>query len=172
VGTRGKYRFGRKLALCLCALGTSAGAQAATQTGTAKAITLKPLSIVKLRDLDFGTLASGTTAGTVIINPNTDARTTSGGALAAGGTPQAAQFYTYATGNILLIITLGAPPTLARSGGGATMTMSNLTLNGPTIRLLPPAGIIDLRVGGTLAVGASQLDGTYAGNFDVTVTYF
>jgi hypothetical protein len=160
------------LALCVCTLGTSAGAQAATQTGTAKAITLKPLSIVKLRDLDFGRLASGTAAGAVVIDPTTDARTTTGGVLPAGGTPQAAQFYTYATGNILLFITLGTPPTLARSGGGATMTMSNLTLNGPTIRLLPPAGIIDLRVGGTLAVGASQLDGTYSGNFDVTVTYF
>jgi hypothetical protein len=32
--------------------------------------------------------------------------------------------------------------------------------------------VLDLRVGGTLAVAANQLAGTYSGNFDITVTYF
>jgi Domain of unknown function (DUF4402) len=156
----------------VCTLGTSAGAQAATQTGTAKAITLKSLSIVKLRDLDFGRLASGTAAGAVVIDPTTDARTTTGGVLPAGGTPQAAQFYTYGTGNLILQVTRGPLPVLNRAGGGATMNVTQLTLNGPTLRVLNTAGLIDLRVGGTLAVGASQLDGSYAGSFDITVTYF
>jgi Domain of unknown function (DUF4402) len=172
VGTRGKHRFGRILALCVCTLGTSAGAQAATQTGTAKAITLKPLSIVKLRDLDFGRLLSGTTAGTAAIDPTTDARSTTGGVTAAGGTPLAAQFYTYATGNQTLQVNRGPLPVLTRAGGGATMNVTQLTLNGPVLRVIGPAGLLDLRVGGTLAVAANQMDGTYSGNFDIIVTYF
>jgi hypothetical protein len=160
-------------ALCALAAALSGGsAHAATQAGPTRAITLRPLSIVKLRDLDFGTLLRSGTAGTVIINAASSARSTTGGVTAAGGTPQSAQFYTYATGNILLFITLGAPPVLNRVGGGATMPVTALTLNGPTIRLLPPAGLIDLRVGGTLGVAANQMEGSYAGSFPVTVTYF
>jgi hypothetical protein len=172
VGTRGKHRFGRIAALYVCGLGMGTGAQAATQTATAKAITLKPLSIVKLRDLEFGTLMPSTTAGTVIVDPTTDLRTTTGGVTAAGGSPQAAQFYTYGTGNLILQVTRGPLPVLNRAGGGATMNVTLLTLNGPTLRVLNAAGLIDLRVGGTLAVSANQLDGSYAGSFDITVTYF
>lgn len=156
----------------LCALAAGTGAQAATQSGTAKVITLKPLSIVKLRDLDFGRLASGTTAGTVVIDPTTDARSTTGGVLAAGGAPLAAQFYTYATGNQTLQVTRGPLPILNRAGGGASMNVTQLTLNGPVLRVIAAAGLLDLRVGGTLAVAANQMDGTYSGNFDITVTYF
>ena len=154
------------------ALAASTGAQAGTQTGTTKVIALKPLSIVKLRDLDFGRLVSGTTAGTVVIDPTTDGRSTTGGVLAAGGTPLAAQFYTYATGNQTLQVTRGPLPILNRAGGGATMNVTQLTLNGPVLRVIGAAGLLDLRVGGTLAVAANQLDGTYSGNFDITVTYF
>lgn len=147
-------------------------AHAATQAGTAKAVTLKPLSIVKISDLEFGTMIAGTSAGTVVIDPTTDARTTTGGTTAAGGTPKAAQFLTYGTQNSVLQVTRGPLPVLSRAGGGATMNVTQLTLNGPVTRVVNPAGVMDLRVGGTLAVGANQLEGTYSGNFDITVTYF
>lgn len=41
------------------------------------------------------------------------------------------------------------------------MNVTQLTLNGPTLRLLNAAGLIDLRVGGTLAVAANQMAVTY-----------
>jgi Domain of unknown function (DUF4402) len=154
------------------ALAVSTSAHAATQVGPARAITLRPLSIVKLRDLEFGRLVSGTTAGTVVIDPTNDARTTTGGVVAAGGIPQAAQFYTYATGNQTLQVTRGPLPVLNRAGGGATMNVTQLTLNGPVLRVIGTAGLLDLRVGGTLAVAANQMDGTYSGVFNITVTYF
>jgi len=174
VGTLANPIFRRAGTACLfaIALAVPCGVQAATQSTSARAITLRPLSIVKLRDLDFGRLMSGTTAGTVVIDPNNDARTTTGGVTAAGGTPLAAQFYTYATGNQALQVTRGPFPVLTRAGGGATMTLTQLTLNGPVLRVIGAAGLLDLRVGGTLAVAANQLDGAYVGNFDITVTYF
>lgn len=174
MGISGGLCWRRAVAACAvaAALFAVSEAHAATQAGTAKTIALRPLSIVKLRDLEFGRLASGTTAGTVVISPTTDARTTTGGVTAAGGAPQAAQFYTYGTANLTLQVTRGPLPVLARAGGGATMNVTQLTLNGPTTRFLTAAGLLDLRVGGTLAVAANQLGGTYSGNFTITVTYF
>lgn len=163
----------------LCALGgmlaAVAGATpalAAGATGTAAAVTLRPLSIVNTEDLDFGTLLRGTTAGTVVLDPTNDSRTTTGGVTLAGGSPNAAQFYTYGGPLQYVQVTRGALPVLNRVGGGASMNVTQLTLNGPTTRFLSSAGLLDLRVGGTLAVNANQQEGDYAGTFQITVTYF
>lgn len=174
MGTSGGYRPLRAIAACaLLTVGVvSSSAHAATQAGTTKAVTLKPLSIVKISDLEFGTMIAGAAAGTVVIDPTTDARTTTGGTTASGGAPKAAQFLTYGTQNSVLQVTRGPLPVLSRAGGGATMNVTQLTLNGPVTRVVNPAGVLDLRVGGTLAVGANQLEGTYSGTFDITVTYF
>ena len=147
-------------------------ARAAAESAVARVVTLKPLSIVKLADLDFGSIASGTSAGTVVINPNTGARTVTGGTVAMGAASEAAQFYTYANANAVMQVTRGALPVLARAGGGATMNVTALVLNGPTVRVVNPAGLLDLRVGGTLAVAANQADGVYTGTFEITVTYY
>ncbi len=140
--------------------------------GTMSAITLRPLSIVNITDLDFGVMAAGATGGTVVIDPNTDARSTTGGVAVAGGTPNAAQFYTYGGPLQSLQVNRGPLPVLNRAGGGASMNVTGLTLNGPTLRFLNAAGLLDLRVGGTLAVGANQANGDYSGTFQIIVTYF
>lgn len=141
-------------------------------TGTAQAVALAPLTIVNSQDLDFGRIIAGPTAGTVTINANTGARTLTGGVTAAGGTPTFGQFFTVGQNSIFIFINTSGPPTLARVGGGATMAMTALTLNGGNIRLFPLNNIIELRYGGTLAVAANQLRGTYVGTYTVTVNYF
>lgn len=162
--------------LAACALGaglmTSAPAHAGPISGALKAITIRPLSLLKLQDLEFATNISGTTAGTIVIDPDTDARATTGGVTPAGGAPHAAQFYTYGGPRQNVQVNRGPLPTLTRAGGGATMTVTQLTLNGPTTRYLDSAGLLDLRVGGTLAVAANQLAGSYSGAFQIIVTYF
>ena len=66
----------------------SVPAQAATRAAPVEAVTIRPLSLVKTDDLDFGTLIAGPSAGTATINANTGVRTTAGGVTAAaGGTP-------------------------------------------------------------------------------------
>jgi Domain of unknown function (DUF4402) len=164
-----------KSALIACALLTAVApgvASAASAPSVAKAITLRPLSLLKLRDLDFANNISGATGGTVVIDPTTDARTTTGGVTAAGGTPQAAQFYTYGGPLQNVQVNRGPLPILNRVGGGATMNVTGLTLNGPTLRFLNAAGLLDLRVGGTLNVTANKLPGDYNGTFQIIVTYF
>ncbi len=152
--------------------GVTDPAHAATQSGTVTTVALKPLSIVKISDLEFGEMIAGTTAGTAVIDPNDDSRTMTGGTIAAGGGPKAAQFLTYGTRNSILQVNRGPLPVLTRVGGGATLTVTQLVLNGPVTRVVNPAGVLDLRVGGTLAVGASQLEGVYTGTFNITVTYY
>lgn len=143
-----------------------------TTTGIASVITLRKLSLLNLSDLNFATNIVGTTAGTVVIDPDDDSRTTTGGAIAAGGVPQAAKFYTYGGANLSLQVNRGALPVLNRVGGGGAMNVTELTLNGPVLRYLNAAGLLDLRVGGTLAVGANQPSGAYTGTFQIIVTYY
>ena len=175
MGTK-RGHWGRRLAVvaalvAVATRATPAFAGPVVTSAAAKAITIKPLSIVKLGDLDFGSLIAGTAAGTVVIDPDTDARSTTGGTTAFGGTPKAAQFITYGTRNSILQVYRGPLPVLSRAGGGATMNVTELTLNGATTRTINAAGIIDLRVGATLAVGANQRDGIYSGTFDIIVVY-
>ncbi len=160
------------IAVATGALAFAAPAQAAGGSATSGAVTLRPLSIVNIVELDFGVLAAGATAGTVVINPTNDARTTTGGVTPAGGTPNAGKFYTYGGPLQSLQVTRGPLPILTRVGGGGSMSVTELTLNGPTTRFLNAAGLLDLRVGGTLAVGANQPNGDYIGTFQIIVTYF
>jgi Domain of unknown function (DUF4402) len=159
-------------AALLCGMLSAAPALAASGSARGKGVVLRPLSLVNTGDLQFGSLIRGTTAGTVIIDPVTDARTTTGGVTAAGGAPQAARFVTFGGPLQTLQINRGALPVLNRVGGGGTMNVTQLTLDGPTLRFLNAAGVVNLKVGGTLAVAANQAEGVYAGTFTIIVTYF
>ena len=145
---------------------------AAATTAPAKAVTLRPLSIVNTEDLDFGTMVAAATAGTVVIDPFTAARTKTGGPLLAGGSPRTGQFVTYGGPLQTLQVNRGPLPVLNRVGGGATMSLTQLTLDGPTTRFLNAAGVVELNIGGTLAINANQLAGDYAGTYQIIVTYF
>ncbi|NNC73094.1 MAG: DUF4402 domain-containing protein [Sphingomonadaceae bacterium] len=157
------------LALVMTAAGT---AQAADSNAVADAAVVQPLQLVNTRDLEFGAMLSGATDGTMVVNPSTDARTATGGVTAAGTAGHAAQFFTYGGPLQFVLVTRGPLPVLQRQGGGASMNVSQLVLNGPVFRYLSTAGVLDLRVGGTLQVGANQPSGNYDGDYTITVTYF
>jgi len=160
------------LLLTLAALTSAPAAFAQSADGDARAVTLVPLSLVNVTDLDFGTMLSGATAGTVTINPFTDARTMTGGVTGIGSGGSAAHFVTFGGPLQFIFITRGPLPVLIRDGGSETMNVSGLTLDGATFRFLSAAGVVNLNVGGTLQVGANQVPGTYRGTYDITVTYF
>jgi Domain of unknown function (DUF4402) len=163
---------GRLAALALSL--ASAPAMAATITGTVELVIVEPFTIVKLQDLEFGSVLPSAAAGTVTINPNTLARTTAGGVTAAPGGHNPAEFITRGSpGRRVLVRLPTGTVTLARIGGGATMTVSNFTRNGapPTSTPLDAAGYLTFRVGGRLNVGANQLPGRYTGSFTVEVQY-
>ncbi|HYU94853.1 MAG TPA: DUF4402 domain-containing protein [Sphingomicrobium sp.] len=145
-----------------------AAATPAQATGTL----LFPLEIVKNRDLDFGNVGTTAAAGTVVINPETDTISSTGGAVLLGGAPHAAQFTGAAKGNNVVIIRIPKQPvTLTRVGGTQTMIADNFTLQGLDKRAVAARVAFDFRVGATLNVNANQAEGTYVGTFDVSIQY-
>jgi len=138
----------------------------------ADAIVLKPLTLLKTEDMDFGGLLASGAAGTAVLNPFTGAVTATGGVTAVNGPTAAAAFIGAGTRRAPVIIRIPKNPiTLTRSGGTETMTVSTWTLDGASTRLINAFEAFEFQVGGTLTVGANQAPGTYVGTFSVEVQY-
>lgn len=147
---------------------------AATPPSDANAdvIVLRPLSLLKKEDMDFGALLTSAAAGTATLDPVTGAVTTSGGVTAVSGPTSPAVFVGAGSRNVPYQIRLPKEPaTLTRDGGTETMILSNWTLDGPTNRRVGANQAFEFSVGGQLSVDANQADGTYVGTFEVTVHY-
>lgn len=137
----------------------------------AEAALLRPLTLTRLNDMDFGNI--GVIAnGTAVINPVTDTMTTTGGVVALGGNPRAATFRGVAQGNAVVIIRVpNGGVNLTRAGGAETILLNDFTLDGQSKRTMAQAGVFDFKVGATLRPTAGQVDGLYTGTFDVTIQY-
>lgn len=168
----------RVLILAAAIAGWSAAAHAADMPGTVSATVVRPNTLVKTDDLDFGTIVSGTSGGTVSVNAVTGARTSTGGATTVGNDARRATFQ--GTGGILLITVSGSTSvTLTRAGGGAPAMTATLvraaSTSGGGITLLGttllPSGVQTYYIGGTLTVPANQPEGDYSGTFTLTVNY-
>ena len=132
---------------------------------------MRPLTLAKIADMDFGLL--GVTAnGTAVINAVTDTMTTTGGVLRLGGTPHAAIFRGVAQGSAVVNIKVpNGGVNLTRVGGTETILLNAFTLDGQSKRAMAQAGVFDFKVGATLRPTAGQAEGVYTGTFDVTIHY-
>jgi len=132
---------------------------------------MRPLTLAKIADMDFGLL--GVTAnGTAVINPVTDTMTTTGGVMRLGGTPHAAVFRGVAQGSAVVNIKVpNGGVNLTRVGGTQTILLNAFTLDGQSKRSMAQAGVFDFKVGATLRPTAGQVEGVYTGTFDVTIHY-
>jgi hypothetical protein len=113
-----------------------------------------------------------TSAGTAVINPNTDLMTTTGGVVHYGGTPYSALFE--AVSPLKTVVHIRAPKkaiTLTRVGGTETMQVDNFTVSGTGSRNVVAKETFSFSVGGTLYVNANQAEGLYAGTFTVELQY-
>ena len=156
-------------AIIFAGITTAALAQA---TATATATIVSPILITKSLDMNFGNVAVGTTAGTVVMTP-AGARSATGGVTlpATVGTVSAATFNVTGTAGYTYTIAIAGAPLTVTSGGN-TMTVTAFT-SSPTSPATLVAGNNALTVGATLNVGASQAAGIYisASTFSVTVNY-
>jgi uncharacterized protein DUF4402 len=157
--------------LLLLSAAASAVPVPATSNASGTVTVLRPLTIVKNSDLDFGELVvSG--AGTAVIDPVSGALTTTGLVTHVGPAAVAAVFTTTGSRNSNVHIRIPQSPiTLTRVGGTQTMTVSAWTLDGNSNRRFPLTTAFSFAVGATLTVAAGQADGSYVGAFDVTVQY-
>lgn len=157
----------------------------ATTTGAGQAVVVTPLSLVKVRDMDFGRIGARPVAGTVVMNPAT-ATCLAGGTLIHSGACVPAEFAGY--GARLMLVRFQLPNSVDLTGPGTTMVLDTLTLDGGSELSLPLiggggsplnvrriiaslTGIFAVRVGGTLHVNANQAPGHYSGTFTVDAVY-
>lgn len=167
-----RYRSALVAALALAARPSLVAAETPAQQATGNAIVIHPVTVTKIRDMDFGYLTVIGGAGTAVLEPDTDTFSTTGGVSPVGGSPQCAEFVGAAQGSAVVNIKIPTQPsTLTRVGGTETMTVSKFTLQGQSRRALAKADSFTFRVGGTLDVAANQVEGLYVGTFDVTVQY-
>ncbi len=170
--------------ICLAALAaTTAFASpayaAATDTATAEArgLVLQPLTLTKVRDLDFGTVISSPTAGTVTIDADTGNRTSTIGVTAvASNVGQRALFAGASTPSQVVGLTLTLPPggiLVSTTNPSDTIVIGSMVLdNGnSTSRTIDTTGAFQVGVGGTFNIAANQPNGYYKANFDLTANY-
>lgn len=166
------------IAAALAAAAMIPGPALAAPTNTAsangKALLLMPLTLTKIDDLDFGTIISSNTSGTVALNATTGTRTFAGGvsgvASAAG---HRAYFGGSGTGGQQVVVVV-VPPVQLIDAGGDTIDVLALTLDsgGNPIRTVDPtARTFFVGVGGILNIAANQPDGVYSATFQVTANY-
>ena len=171
-----------KLALAIGALVLAGGALAqstATETATANANVIKPITIAKNLSLEFGNVVAG--AGTVII-ASAGGRTDSSAALTPGGQKGTFRAATFdVTGEAASTYSITLPSTTVTLSDSATtpntMTVTDFTVAAGTSgsvtglvgTLAAGAGV--LNVGAKLTVAALQVPGAYTGTYSVTVAY-
>lgn len=170
-----------RYSLCLAAVAatiasaTPAFAQLASATAEARGVVLQPLTLVRLQDLDFGTVVSSAAAGTVTIDADTGARGVTGGVTAVPSYPgDRGLFQGAGTPGNDVILSLSAPGLLiSQSNPADTITVNSMVLdNGnATTRTIGATGVFEVGVGGDFAIAANQPAGLYAADFDLTADY-
>jgi hypothetical protein len=161
------------LAAALAASAAPAVAQVVpNRQATGEALILVPLSLVKIDDLDFGTVITSPLSGTVAINATTGARTVAGGVTGlASDSGFRARFAGAGSPSQHVIVVVSQPAALANINGDLIPVLA-LTLEGSPIKTIDPVTrAFTFGVGGIILVNGNQPEGPYTATFDVTAIY-
>jgi hypothetical protein len=140
----------------------------ATRDANGKALTLIPLTLTKVDDLDFGTVIPSAASGTISIAADGSGQSVTGGVTPVGTGGARAVFAGAGAINQQVSIFL-APPASLTDGAGHSMPIS-LGLEATSVRIDSTRAFF-VGVGGTVTVGANQVDGLYSGTFTVLAQY-
>lgn len=144
------------------------------KSASGRALLLLPLTLTKIDDLDFGTMVSSGTSGTVALNATSGARTFAGGVT---GVPSAAGHRAYFGGSGTarqLVVVIVIPPTQLTDTNGDTVDVLAMTIDngGNPLRTIDPVTkTFFVGVGGILNIAANQPAGVYSSTFQVTANY-
>ena len=141
-------------------------ATAATGNGDASVKILRDITVTKTADLNFGKVVPTASSATVAVEES-GARTCSSG-LGCYDTATSGAFHVIGANGEVVSVSLDSATTTLSDGASHSMTVN---LNTSTSSLTLSGGAADFNVAGTLNVGASQADGTYTGQYSVSVNY-
>jgi spore coat protein U-like protein len=142
-------------------------AVAATTTSTTTVNIVRPVSIVKLQDMDFGTLNFAGFTGTRTIAVSRTGVLTCATNIVCSGTPKHARFNIQGTNRLVVL--------LSYSGGTLSNGVDSIpfTADGQSSITMVNSGApgIDLEVGGSLTISPTLVGGVYSGTMTVTADY-
>ena len=136
---------------------------------------IKPISIVKNIDLNFGTIAVSSAGGEVVLAPN-GTRTSTGGVTlpTTADSTTTAKFTVTGENDLTYIILLPTSDLILTEtlGASETMTVNAFTSDPNTIGVIT-AGKAVIMVGATLNISGLQPKGLYTNSsgFEVTINY-
>lgn len=156
------------LAILSIILSASTFAQS-SQTATATATLITPISISVDNNMQFGTIAASAAAGTVSLDTATNSRSATGGVYlqSGGAAAQIAQFTVTGEANHSFAVSSPEAISLDRSGGGS-LSLALTAVTSPST--LDETGNAIIKIGGTLSVPGAALAGVYTNTTDLTVT--
>ena len=160
-------RFALRIAITTAVFAIAQPAYAAQVTAVTSVNVVKPVTISKLQDLDYGTLTFNSFTGTRTAVLSRAGALTCPADIVCSGTPRAAGFNIRGTNRLVVLISV--------TGG----TMSNgvdsipFTPDAPSSVTLTSSGIPgnDFYVGGSISVSPTLVGGTYTGTMTVTADY-
>jgi len=121
-------------------------------------------------NLDFGTVARSSVAGSVTISPQGLRTSQNGAAVITSSLFSAAPIIVNGENNAgYNVILPSSDVKLTRTGGAEEMEVSNFTHNATMV--LSSIGSGSFSVGATLNLDADQVAGDYTGSFSITVAY-
>jgi len=135
---------------------------------TATARIVKPLTMTWVRDLDLGTIVlSGASpwSGAIVGITKAGVFTCTDANVTCSGTTATAEYSV--TGTKDQIVTVTSAPVTLTSGANSLA----LTTDVPATINLGSTGTTALDIGGSISVDSTTPDGTYSGDFLVTVNY-
>ena len=157
-----------KLTVALLALlALPSAAQSAQITANASANIVKPVSLTKLQDMDFGTLLVANYTGTRTIVMSRAGAVTCSIDITCSGAPKQARFNIQGTNRLIVLISASSTGLV---NGGTTLPFAP---DAPASVTMTNSGApgLDIDVGGTLTVGGAVPGGLYSGTITVTADY-
>jgi hypothetical protein len=152
---------------CALASPLKPSAFAASATGHVSVTILPALAVTENAPIDFGIIGAPKVPGQIVLSP---VGTTSGPpGYAVTGSPAAGRLTIIGPPNAAVSIVFSSGDAL--TGPGPAMPIGSFTHNAGATPMLNGAGLLNLSIGATLTVGASQTPGTYAGTYRVMANY-
>lgn len=160
------------LAMLAWAIGADTPASSATVMATVTANNIKPLTLVKLQNLDFGTvtLGPGAWSGATVSLSQAGILTCGNTNIICSGATVVAQYNVQ--GSNQQTVRISAPNVTLVNQSDSTQTLTLVT-DAPATIFLTNSGSpgINFSVGGSVTLNSTTAAGTYVGTFNVTVDY-
>ncbi len=165
------------LTVLMAAAGSFTGySQTNTVTASADAEMSLPVAVNIGTYIEFGGFMPGATPGTVILpaTPGGSRSATGGVTLVVAHTSQYGETVVSGEPGSTFTILLPSDPVSIKlqTNPAIQMTLTNIAYYSPSgVLQLDEEGYLNLTFGGTLNVGANQINGDYTGSFEITAAY-